>query len=90
MNKKQLIAKLSGSLNLSKADAERTFDTITNTMESRFRLVPLKKLNFYQLKHLKKYLINNLSLKLINSLLQKCNKAVTTCINCIPLFPHQH
>ena len=26
MNKKQLIAKLSGSLNLSKADAERTFD----------------------------------------------------------------
>ena len=32
MNKKQLIAKLSGSLNLSKADAERTFDTITNTI----------------------------------------------------------
>ena len=25
MNKKQLIAQLSGSLNLSKADAERTF-----------------------------------------------------------------
>ena len=32
MNKKQLIAKLSGSLNLSKVDAERTFDTITNTI----------------------------------------------------------
>ena len=32
MNKKQLIAKLSGSLNLSKAAAERTFDTITNTI----------------------------------------------------------
>ena len=32
MNKKQLIAKLSGSFNLSKADAERTFDTITNTI----------------------------------------------------------
>ena len=32
MNKKQLIAKLSGSLNLSKADAERTFDIITNTI----------------------------------------------------------
>mgnify|MGYP001467627802 CR=1 FL=1 len=32
MNKKQLIAKLSGLLNLSKADAERTFDTITNTI----------------------------------------------------------
>ena len=28
MNKKQLVAKLSGSLNLSKADAERTFDTV--------------------------------------------------------------
>ena len=32
MNKKQLMAQLSGSLNLSKADAERTFDTITNTI----------------------------------------------------------
>ena len=32
MNKKQLIAKLSGSLNLSKADAERTFDTITGNI----------------------------------------------------------
>ena len=29
MNKKQLIVKISGALNLSKADAERTFDTIT-------------------------------------------------------------
>ena len=29
MNKKQLVAKLAGSLNQSKADAERTFDTIT-------------------------------------------------------------
>ena len=32
MNKKQLIVKLSGALNLSKADSERTFDTITNTI----------------------------------------------------------
>ena len=32
MNKKQLVASLSGSLSLSKADAERTFDTITNTI----------------------------------------------------------
>ena len=32
MNKKQLIVKLSGALNLSKVDAERTFDTITNTI----------------------------------------------------------
>ena len=32
MNKKQLVAKLSASLNQSKADAERTFDTITNTI----------------------------------------------------------
>ena len=30
MNKKQLIAKISATLNLSKADAERTFDSITN------------------------------------------------------------
>ena len=29
MNKKQLVAKLAGSLNQSKADAERTFDTNT-------------------------------------------------------------
>ena len=28
MNKKQLIVKLSGALNLSKADAERTFDKL--------------------------------------------------------------
>ena len=32
MNKKQLVAKLAGSLNQSKADAERTFDTITNAI----------------------------------------------------------
>ena len=32
MNKKQLVAKLAGSLSQSKADAERTFDTITNTI----------------------------------------------------------
>ena len=32
MNKKQLVVKLSGALNLSMADAERTFDTITNTI----------------------------------------------------------
>ena len=30
MNKKQLIAKISSELNLSKADAEKTFDSITN------------------------------------------------------------
>ena len=29
MNKKQLVVKLAGALNQSKADAERTFDTIT-------------------------------------------------------------
>ena len=28
MNKKQLVAKISSTLNLSKADAERTFDSI--------------------------------------------------------------
>ena len=32
MNKKQLIAKLSVSLNQSKADEERKFDTITKTI----------------------------------------------------------
>ena len=32
MNKKQLIAKLAVTLSQSKADAERTFDTITNTI----------------------------------------------------------
>ncbi len=32
MNKKQLVTKLAASLNQSKADAERTFDTITNTI----------------------------------------------------------
>ena len=32
MNKKQLVAKLAGSLNQSKVDAERTFDIITNTI----------------------------------------------------------
>ncbi len=32
MNKKQLVAKLAGSLNQSKADAERTFDIITNAI----------------------------------------------------------
>ena len=30
MNKKQLIAKIAASMNQSKADAERTFDGITN------------------------------------------------------------
>ena len=29
MNKKQLVNKIAASLNQSKADAERTFDTIT-------------------------------------------------------------
>jgi len=29
MNKKQLVTKISSSMNLSKADAERTFDGIT-------------------------------------------------------------
>ena len=32
MNKKQLVAKISSTLGQSKADAERTFDTITNTI----------------------------------------------------------
>ena len=32
MNKKQLITQLSGSLNLSRFDAERTFDKITDTI----------------------------------------------------------
>ena len=32
MNKKQLVVKLSGALNLSKAYTERTVDTITNAM----------------------------------------------------------
>ncbi len=32
MNKKQLVAKISSSMNLSKADAERTFDIITNAI----------------------------------------------------------
>ena len=30
MNKKQLVAKIAASMNESKADAERKFDTITN------------------------------------------------------------
>ena len=34
MNKKQLIAKLAGSFNQSKADAERTFDGITEIILS--------------------------------------------------------
>ena len=34
MNKKQLVAKISTSMNLSKADAERTFDGITEIIFS--------------------------------------------------------
>ena len=34
MNKKQLVAKISTSMNLSKADAERTFDGITEIILS--------------------------------------------------------
>ena len=34
MNKKQLVAKISSSMNLSKADAERTFDGITEIILS--------------------------------------------------------
>ena len=34
MNKKQLVGKISSSLNLSKADAERTFDGITEIILS--------------------------------------------------------
>ena len=34
MNKKQLVAKISASMNLSKADAERTFDGITEIILS--------------------------------------------------------
>ncbi len=32
MNKKQLVCKLAGSLNQRNSDADRTFDTITNTI----------------------------------------------------------
>ena len=32
MNKKQLVNKIASTLSQSKADAERTFDTITNTI----------------------------------------------------------
>ena len=35
MNKKQLVGKISSSMNLSKADAERTFDGITRSEERR-------------------------------------------------------
>ena len=38
MNKKQLVAKLAGSLNQSKADAERTFDTITTVSYTHLTL----------------------------------------------------
>ena len=34
MNKKQLVSKISASMNLSKADAERTFDGITEIILS--------------------------------------------------------
>tara|TARA_B110000438_G_scaffold287757_1_gene320433 strand:+ start:256 stop:621 length:366 start_codon:yes stop_codon:yes gene_type:complete len=34
MNKKQLVSKISSSMNLSKADAERTFDGITEIILS--------------------------------------------------------
>ena len=34
MNKKQLVGKISSSMNLSKADAERTFDGITEIILS--------------------------------------------------------
>ena len=34
MNKKQLVGKISASMNLSKADAERTFDGITDIILS--------------------------------------------------------
>ena len=34
MNKKQLVAKISSSMNLNKADAERTFDGITEIILS--------------------------------------------------------
>jgi len=34
MNKKQLVGKISSSMNLSKADAERTFDGITDIILS--------------------------------------------------------
>ena len=41
MNKKQLVAKISSSMSLSKADAERTFDGITDIILSHF--LPSKK-----------------------------------------------
>ena len=123
MNKKQLIAQLSGSLNLSKADAERTFDTITNTIldalkgddtvkiagfgtykvakrkarvgrnprtGEQIQIGASQKVKFLPAKSLKEMFNKYLRLKFINSLLQKCKKAVTICINCIPLFSNQH
>ena len=44
MNKKQLVGKISSSMNLSKADAERTFDGITEIILNIFYLF-LKKTN---------------------------------------------
>ena len=53
MNKKQLVAKLAVSLNQSKADAERTFDTITNTILDALKVLIL--LVFLSVKKALKY-----------------------------------
>ncbi len=55
MNKKQLVAKLAGSLNQSKADAERTFDTITNTILDalKIQIAASQKVKFLPAKALK-------------------------------------
>ena len=44
MNKKQLVAKISSTLNLSKADAERTFDSITNIILDALKMMTRLKL----------------------------------------------
>ena len=44
MNKKQLVNKLASTLNQSKADAERMFDTITNTILDALKVTNPSKL----------------------------------------------
>jgi len=44
MNKKQLIAKIAASMSLNKADAERTFDGITEIILSCLKVMSRLKL----------------------------------------------
>ena len=44
MNKKQLVAKISSTMNLSKADAERTFETIQISASQKVKFLPAKAL----------------------------------------------